>query len=332
MTCTMPGGAPPMTVPYTLTGAAGYPRGQPVQRPGRLRRLGRGRHDRGEDHLRLHPVHAARLVHRARHDDLHPGRVERDADGAGPVSGHAPPDRGAARSPGQGLVEFADVVPVFVLLLLGMLEFGFAFSHHLTLEYATREGARVGAALANGDGQLPCAPGIRRPDHRRGPARPHLAGLAGRHQPDQRDPDLQGERRPAASRHEHAEHLGPGRRADRRRDPAQVQVEHRRLERLQPRDNGSATPDSLGVSLVYSYELITPARDASSGCRRAPDLPDDRPHRHGAQPELGDEIDGSAGPPANRPPHGRRAGRRGARPPPGPAARSSSCSSSASSS
>lgn len=59
---------------------------------------------------------------------------------------------------GQGLVEFAILLPVFMIVLFGMLEFGFAFSHHLTLEYATREGARVGAALGNGTDKLPpCA-------------------------------------------------------------------------------------------------------------------------------------------------------------------------------
>jgi len=54
------------------------------------------------------------------------------------------------RDGGQGLVEFAMLVPVFLLILLGMLEFGFAFSHNLTLELATREGARAGAAMADG--------------------------------------------------------------------------------------------------------------------------------------------------------------------------------------
>lgn len=53
---------------------------------------------------------------------------------------------------GQGLVEFTLLVPLFLLVLLGVLEFGLAFSHNLTLEYATREGARTGAALANGTG------------------------------------------------------------------------------------------------------------------------------------------------------------------------------------
>jgi len=53
---------------------------------------------------------------------------------------------------GQGMVEFAIIVPVFLLLLMGMLEFGFVFTHNLSLEYATREGARAGATLSDGNG------------------------------------------------------------------------------------------------------------------------------------------------------------------------------------
>jgi hypothetical protein len=66
------------------------------------------------------------------------------------------PRRGADHERGQGLVEFSLVVPAFLLLLLGMLEFGFAFDQNLTLQYATREGARVGSALVNGGGPLGC--------------------------------------------------------------------------------------------------------------------------------------------------------------------------------
>lgn len=60
---------------------------------------------------------------------------------------------------GQGLVEFSLLVPVFTLLLLGMLEFGFVFDHLLTVQYSTREGARVGSALVNGGGTLGCGAG-----------------------------------------------------------------------------------------------------------------------------------------------------------------------------
>ena len=69
----------------------------------------------------------------------------------------ASPER--RRAQGQGLVEFAVLVPMFMLLLMGMLEFGLAFSHHQTLQYATREGARAGAALSNGGGKLGCSTG-----------------------------------------------------------------------------------------------------------------------------------------------------------------------------
>lgn len=51
------------------------------------------------------------------------------------------------------------ILPVFLLLVLGTLEFGMAFDHNLTLEYASREGVRTGSALANGGGPLGCGGG-----------------------------------------------------------------------------------------------------------------------------------------------------------------------------
>jgi hypothetical protein len=67
--------------------------------------------------------------------------------------------RSGGRERGQGLVEFSLIIPLVMLLILGMLEFGFVFAHSLTLGYATREGARTGAALANGGGPLGCGSG-----------------------------------------------------------------------------------------------------------------------------------------------------------------------------
>lgn len=54
------------------------------------------------------------------------------------------------RRRGQSLVEFAMILPVMMILLLGLTEFGFVFAHHQGLEYATREGARTAAAMSNG--------------------------------------------------------------------------------------------------------------------------------------------------------------------------------------
>lgn len=44
---------------------------------------------------------------------------------------------------GQSLVEFALVIPVFLLLLLGVIDFGRVFHAYLTLDHAGREGARA---------------------------------------------------------------------------------------------------------------------------------------------------------------------------------------------
>lgn len=67
------------------------------------------------------------------------------------------PERRGSR--GQSVIEFAILVPVFMLILLGMLEFGLLFNRHITVEYGSREGARTGAALANGGGARGCAAG-----------------------------------------------------------------------------------------------------------------------------------------------------------------------------
>jgi hypothetical protein len=71
----------------------------------------------------------------------------------GPIS-----DRDGAKR-GQALVEMSLLLMLLLSIVLGTAEFGFAMDHHVTIEYATREGARVGSALANGGGQLGCAPG-----------------------------------------------------------------------------------------------------------------------------------------------------------------------------
>lgn len=46
---------------------------------------------------------------------------------------------------GQGLVEFALVFPLLMLLILGMVEFGWILNGKITLTNAAREGARVAA-------------------------------------------------------------------------------------------------------------------------------------------------------------------------------------------
>ena len=49
---------------------------------------------------------------------------------------------------GQTMVEFAIVLPIFLLLLLGIAQGGIAFNNYIQLTDATRAGARFGAPLA----------------------------------------------------------------------------------------------------------------------------------------------------------------------------------------
>lgn len=50
---------------------------------------------------------------------------------------------------GQSIVEFALVLPVLVLILCGMMEFGRVFNEALVVTAAAREGARAAAIGAN---------------------------------------------------------------------------------------------------------------------------------------------------------------------------------------
>lgn len=52
--------------------------------------------------------------------------------------------RRASGSRGQSLVEFAVMLPLFFMILFGMVDFGRAYSASVTLTNAAREGARYG--------------------------------------------------------------------------------------------------------------------------------------------------------------------------------------------
>ncbi len=49
---------------------------------------------------------------------------------------------------GQALVEMAFALPILVLLLMGIFEFGRVFNAYLTLQHCTREGVRRGVTGA----------------------------------------------------------------------------------------------------------------------------------------------------------------------------------------
>jgi Flp pilus assembly protein TadG len=51
----------------------------------------------------------------------------------------------ARRQDGQAMVEFALVLPILLLLIMGIIQFGIVFSHYVTLTDAVRAGARQAA-------------------------------------------------------------------------------------------------------------------------------------------------------------------------------------------
>jgi Flp pilus assembly protein TadG len=59
--------------------------------------------------------------------------------------------KGSAQERGQGLVEFALVAPVLLILVLGIVDFGWALRSWMTVTNSAREGARLGAVGATCD-------------------------------------------------------------------------------------------------------------------------------------------------------------------------------------
>jgi hypothetical protein len=76
-------------------------------------------------------------------------RSKRVPPGAGAGTAGQMPGRTDA---GQTLVEFALVFPLFMVLLLAAIEFGFAFNASLSLGYATRDASLVAAVSGNAPG------------------------------------------------------------------------------------------------------------------------------------------------------------------------------------
>ena len=71
-----------------------------------------------------------------------------------------PRRRNRTRERGQSLVEFALIVPIFIILVFGIIDFGMGLRAYITVTQATREGARyaavgnpAGTFTAGGSGQ-----------------------------------------------------------------------------------------------------------------------------------------------------------------------------------
>jgi hypothetical protein len=53
---------------------------------------------------------------------------------------------------GQSLVEFALVMPIFFLLIMGLIEYGFLYNNILTVQFASRQGVSIAAEAGSMDG------------------------------------------------------------------------------------------------------------------------------------------------------------------------------------
>jgi hypothetical protein len=60
-----------------------------------------------------------------------------------------PPGRQRRRAQGQTLVEFALILPLFMLVLTAVIEFGFLFNSYLAINFASREASLVAAEAGN---------------------------------------------------------------------------------------------------------------------------------------------------------------------------------------
>ena len=56
------------------------------------------------------------------------------------------------RARGQALVEFALVIPIFLVMLMALIEFTFLMNGQLSISFATRDASLVGAEAGNGVG------------------------------------------------------------------------------------------------------------------------------------------------------------------------------------
>lgn len=63
------------------------------------------------------------------------------------------------RDEGQDLVEYAIVLPLFLLLVFGVIEFGILFLQYNTITNAAREGARAGILPITTSCNLACVDG-----------------------------------------------------------------------------------------------------------------------------------------------------------------------------
>ena len=221
----------------------------------------------------------------ARHGRRHrvrgivPKPILRGSRGRDEIAAAGSPTR-RRRQGGQSLVEFALVIPIFMAMLISIVEFAFAFNAVLATDFASRDAALVGRRGGQRRGR-----GLRDPPDGRARTcarpptpidillveiyqhdsrgRPIGAATIYSHRRDRRaaPPDGDHRQRPV---HAHPERLPGG-------HPLQ---RARRLRRIRP------TVDHVGVKVTYRYHWKTPIGQAISTYLEVPAI---QLHAHGAR-------------------------------------------------
>lgn len=156
---------------------------------------------------------------------------------------------------GQALVEFAVILPTFLLVLLGIMEFGFVFAHYVTMEYATREGARMGAGLANGSATFGC----HEVDEQVVAAAQRVLTARGSQVDAGRVDEIRIYKADASGGEEGPVNVwvpGKGPKVD--GEQLLFKLQSSGWDACTRSNDGLGSTDSLGVSMVYRYRYVTP--------------------------------------------------------------------------
>jgi hypothetical protein len=92
-----------------------------------------------------------------------PKRADKSAMGSSWESGSAPSSAPRPREDGQALVEFALIAPLFLLIVVGIIQFGIGLNYWLDLNRIANQGARwavVNRYPGCTSGAVPCNPSL----------------------------------------------------------------------------------------------------------------------------------------------------------------------------